>query len=83
MLANYPYHIDEKVKASFDQYSTEAMENSSVNLLFNVGDSNDYSKGYTSIEGGTGVDYFNEAANLADVDIAEGYKSVGVASEFG
>ncbi len=83
MLANYPAHIDEKVKESFNLYSKEAIENSSINVLFNVGDSNDYSKGYTSIEGGTGVDYFDEAANLSDVDIAEGYKSVGVSKEFG
>lgn len=83
MLSNYPAHIDEKVKDSFDQFSTTAMDNSSINVLFNVGDSNDYSKGYTSIEGGTGVDYFGEGNNLADVDIAEGYKAVGVAKEFG
>ena len=83
MLSNYPAHIDEKVKESFNLFSKEAMENSSLGLIFNVGDSNDYSKGYTSIEGGTGVDYFGEASNLADVDIAEGYKSVGVSKEFG
>ena len=83
MLANYPNHIDEKVKASFNQYSTEAMENSSINLIFNVGDSNDYSKGYTTIEGGTGVDYFGDAENLADVDIAEGHQAVGLSKEFG
>lgn len=83
MLNNYPAHIDEKVKESFNMYSKEAMENSSINVLFNVGDSNDYSKGYTSVEGGTGVDFFDEGGNLGDVDIAEGYKSVGVSKEFG
>lgn len=83
MLANYPAHIDEKVKVSFDLYSTEAMENSAINVLFNVGDSSDYSKGYTSVEGGTGVDYFGEGADLNDVDNAEGYNTVGLAKEFG
>lgn len=83
MLTQYPYHIDEKVKKSANEFSEEAMNNSAINVLFNVSDSNDYSKGYTSIEGGTGVDYFGEANNLADVDNAEGYKSVGVAAEFG
>ena len=83
MLANYPAHIDEKVKESFDMFSTEAMDNSSINVLFNVNNSNDYSKGYTSIEGGSGVDYFGEGADLNDVDSKEGYNTVGVAAEFG
>jgi len=53
MLTNYPAHIDEKVKESFNMYSTEAMENSSINVLFNVNTTNDYSKGYSSVEGGS------------------------------
>ena len=83
MLANYPAHIDEKVKESFELFSTEAMDNSAINVLFNVSGSDDYSKGYTSVEGGTGVDYFGEGADLNDVDNAEGYNTVGVAKEFG
>lgn len=81
-LAQYPAHIDEKVKASFDQYSMEAMENSSINVLFNVWDSNDYSKGYTTIEGGTGVDYIGESENIDDVNISEWFEAVGTAREF-
>jgi len=83
MITDYPAHLDEKVKASFNQFSEEAMDNSAINVLFNVGTSNDYSKGYTSVEGGTGVDYFAEGANLADVNNEEGYNSVGVSAEFG
>ena len=83
MLNQYPAHLDEKVKASYNLESTEAIENSAINILFNVSDDNDYSKGYTSIEGGTGVDYFGESANINDVNTAEGYKTVLVSDEFG
>ncbi len=83
MLANYPAHIDEKVKESFDQFSTEAMRNSAINVLFNVANSSDYSKGYSSVEGWDWVDYFGEGADLGDVDTQEGYNTVGVSEEFG
>jgi hypothetical protein len=83
MLNNYPFHLDEKVKESFDLESTAALENSAINVLFNVSDDTDYSKGYTSLEGGTGVDYFGESANINDVSNKEGYKTVLVSDEFG
>jgi hypothetical protein len=83
MLNQYPAHLDEKVKESANMFSMEAQENSSLNIMFKVENSDDYSKGYTSIEGGTGVDYFGEAADLSDVDNLEGWKAVGVSAEFG
>lgn len=83
MLNNYPAALDEKVKVIHNLESSEALDNSAINIIFEVGDTNDYSKGYTTLEGGTGVDYFGEDANIADVDNAEGYKSVLVSQEFG
>ena len=83
MLNNYPAALDEKVKEIHSLESTEALDNSAINIIFEVGDTNDYSKGYTTLEGGTGVDYFGEDANIADVDNAEGYRSVLVSAEFG
>jgi hypothetical protein len=83
MLNNYPSYLDEKMVESFDLESTEALENSAINVLFNVSDDTDYSKGYTSLEGGTGVDYFGESANINDVSNKEGYSVVLVSDEFG
>jgi hypothetical protein len=51
MLNQYPSHLDEKVTESHTQMSTEALENSAINFLFNVSDNNDYSKGYVGMEG--------------------------------
>lgn len=82
MLTQYPNHLDEKVKESSNEFSTEAQDNSALNVLFRVESSNDYSKGYTSVEGWSWVDYFGEAADLNDVDNAEGWKAVGVSAEF-
>lgn len=83
MLQNYPAALDEKVKVIHNLESSEALDNSAINIIFEVGDTNDYSKGYTTLEGGTGVDYFGEGANIADVTNAEGYRSVLVSQEFG
>lgn len=83
MLKDYPSYLDEKMVVSFDLESTEALENSAINVLFNVSNDTDYSKGYTSLEGGTGVDYFGESANINDVSNKEGYSVVLVSDEFG
>jgi len=50
MLQNYPAHLDEKVRKDFDMESREALNNSAINVLFDVSDDNDYSKAYTGIE---------------------------------
>lgn len=83
MLNQFPAHIDEKVKESANIFSQEAMNNSALNVLFRTENSDDYSKGYTSVEGGTGVDYFGEGADLNDVENKEGWRAVGVSAEFG
>jgi len=83
MITNFPAHLDEKVKASFVQYSKEAVEQSVFSKMFNVSNSNDYSKGYTSTEGGDEVAYFNEDENLKDIKNEEGYEVVSTSEEFG
>lgn len=83
MLQSYPSHLDEKVKVSFEMESNEALNNSAINVLFNVSDDTDYSKAFTGIEWGTGVDYFGESANINDVSNAESYKAILVSDEFG
>jgi DNA-binding transcriptional regulator/RsmH inhibitor MraZ len=44
MLNNYPAHLDEKNRVSFEMESREALENSAINVLFKVGNTNDYSE---------------------------------------
>lgn len=83
MLNNYPAHLDEKVRVSFEMESEEALNNSAINILFDVGNTNDYSEGFTGMEWGTGVDYFGESANINDVTNAESYTAILVSDEFG
>lgn len=82
-INNFPAHLDEKVRESFVQYADAGMLETAVSKLFKVGNSNDYSRGYTTIEGGDEVGYFSEQEELKQVSIEEGYETVGTAAEFG
>lgn len=66
-VQNFPAHLDEKVKDCFIQYADAGMVETAVSKLFKVDNSNDYSKGYTTIEGGDEVGYFNEEENLKKI----------------
>ena len=59
-IQNFPAHLNGKVKESFNQYAETAQMETAYSMLFKVSDSNDYSRGYTTIEGGDTVGYFGE-----------------------
>ena len=82
-INNFPTHLDEKVKESFLQYANAWMVEMAVSRLFKVSDSNDYSRGYTTIEGWDEVGYFNEQEELKQIGVEEGYNTVGTSAEFG
>jgi len=80
---NFPAHQQERVKESFNQYADAAMLETAVSKLFKVNNSNDYDRGYTTIEGADEVGYFDEQENLNNLSLEEGYQAVGTSREFG
>jgi len=82
-VQEFPAHLDEKVKESYNQYATAWMLETAVSKFFKIDNSNDYSRGYTTIEGWEEVDYFAEQESLKQINPEEGYNAVGVAAEFG
>lgn len=80
---NFPAHQQERVKESFIQYADAGMQETAVSKLFKVNNSNDYDRGYTTVEGGDTVGYFDEQENLKNLGGEEGYQSVGTSREFG
>lgn len=81
--SNFQNFLDERVKESIRQYSMQSMEESAFNLLFDVRDTNDYDRGYTTIEGGDLVAFFDEQEDLKDVKLEEGYNVTLSSREFG
>lgn len=80
---NYVAFQDERVVDAISMNSEEALNNMGINMVFEVSDDFDYDKGFTAIEGGTGVDWVDEQANRPDVDTAESYEKVLSSREFG
>lgn len=80
---NFPAFQNERVKESFSQYADAAMLETAVSKIFNVGNSNDYDRGYTTIEGSDEVGYFDEQENLKNLGLEGGYEATGTSREFG
>ncbi len=80
---NFTAHQQERVKESFLQYAHAGMQETAVSKLFKVNNSNDYDRGYTTIEGWDEVGYFDEQENLKNVGLEEGYQTTGSSREFG
>jgi hypothetical protein len=80
---NFTAHQQERVKESFKQYTDVAMVETAVSKLFNVNNSNDYDRGYTTIEGADTVGYFDEQEHLKNLSLEEGYEATGSSREFG
>lgn len=80
---NFTAHQQERVKESFLQYADAGMVETAVSKLFNVNNSNDYDRGYTTIEGADEVGYFDEQEHLKNIGLEEGYETTGSSREFG
>lgn len=82
-LVDFPAHVDEKVKKSFDNMYKLSEDNDILKFFMEVWTSTDYSKGYTSIEWMEKADFFDETGSLVKWVIPEWYKVVSESKEYG
>lgn len=71
------------VRKAFDDGTKDAIRNSSMNKIFQIEDTGEYTEYFTTMEGNNLPTYINEWEALPTVDFGKGYRSVFSSKEFG